>query len=188
MQSRTRKTKCRIVCRRRAPTMGQYRPGGCAMPRDGHANTSPSRKSICSWSSHARTGAMGQPTKSLRDTPLKRGLPVRQDQDRPDFRSRPHRKAGLHCHHSRRRGAWPQLWHDAQPQLDQMRAEGCAEVQGYFYSKPMPASEIAAAVRLPETSASGGVATGRERPPALAAGVFLGVAARGRARCRRHGD
>jgi EAL domain-containing protein (putative c-di-GMP-specific phosphodiesterase class I) len=24
-----------------------------------------------------------------------------------------------------------------------MRAEGCSEVQGYFYSKPVPASEIA---------------------------------------------
>ena len=30
-----------------------------------------------------------------------------------------------------------------QEQLDQMRAEGCSEVQGYFYSKPVPASEIA---------------------------------------------
>jgi EAL domain-containing protein (putative c-di-GMP-specific phosphodiesterase class I) len=24
-----------------------------------------------------------------------------------------------------------------------MRAEGCSEVQGYFYSKPVPAGEIA---------------------------------------------
>ena len=32
---------------------------------------------------------------------------------------------------------------ETQEQLDQMRAEGCTEVQGYFYSKPMPASEIA---------------------------------------------
>jgi EAL domain-containing protein (putative c-di-GMP-specific phosphodiesterase class I) len=31
---------------------------------------------------------------------------------------------------------------EAQDQLDQMRAEGCGEVQGYFYSKPMPASQI----------------------------------------------
>jgi diguanylate cyclase (GGDEF)-like protein len=31
---------------------------------------------------------------------------------------------------------------ETQEQLDQMRAEGCTEVQGYFYSKPMPASEI----------------------------------------------
>jgi diguanylate cyclase (GGDEF)-like protein len=32
---------------------------------------------------------------------------------------------------------------ETQEQLDQMRAEGCTEAQGYFYSKPMPASEIA---------------------------------------------
>jgi diguanylate cyclase (GGDEF)-like protein len=32
---------------------------------------------------------------------------------------------------------------ETQEQLDQMRAEGCSEVQGYFYSKPVPASEIA---------------------------------------------
>ena len=32
---------------------------------------------------------------------------------------------------------------ETKEQLDQMRAEGCTEVQGYFYAKPMPASEIA---------------------------------------------
>jgi EAL domain-containing protein (putative c-di-GMP-specific phosphodiesterase class I) len=32
---------------------------------------------------------------------------------------------------------------EIQEQLDKMRAEGCTEVQGCFYSKPMPASEIA---------------------------------------------
>jgi EAL domain-containing protein (putative c-di-GMP-specific phosphodiesterase class I) len=32
---------------------------------------------------------------------------------------------------------------ETQEQLDQMRAEGCTEVQGYFYSKPVPASQIA---------------------------------------------
>jgi EAL domain-containing protein (putative c-di-GMP-specific phosphodiesterase class I) len=32
---------------------------------------------------------------------------------------------------------------ETQEQLDQMRAEGCTEVQGYFFSKPVPASEIA---------------------------------------------
>lgn len=32
---------------------------------------------------------------------------------------------------------------ETQEQLDQMRTEGCSEVQGYFYSKPVPASEIA---------------------------------------------
>jgi EAL domain-containing protein (putative c-di-GMP-specific phosphodiesterase class I) len=31
---------------------------------------------------------------------------------------------------------------ETQEQLDKMRAEGCNEVQGYFYSKPVPASEI----------------------------------------------
>ena len=31
---------------------------------------------------------------------------------------------------------------ETQEQLDQMRAEGCNEVQGYFYSMPLPASEI----------------------------------------------
>jgi diguanylate cyclase (GGDEF)-like protein len=32
---------------------------------------------------------------------------------------------------------------ETQEQLDQMREEGCTEVQGYFYSRPVPASEIA---------------------------------------------
>jgi EAL domain-containing protein (putative c-di-GMP-specific phosphodiesterase class I) len=32
---------------------------------------------------------------------------------------------------------------ETQEQLDQMRAEGCTEVQGYFYSKPLAASGIA---------------------------------------------
>ena len=32
---------------------------------------------------------------------------------------------------------------ETKEQLDQMRVEGCTEVQGYFYGKPMPASEIA---------------------------------------------
>ena len=31
---------------------------------------------------------------------------------------------------------------ETQEQLDLMRAEGCTEVQGYFYSRPVPASEI----------------------------------------------
>jgi diguanylate cyclase (GGDEF)-like protein len=31
---------------------------------------------------------------------------------------------------------------ETQEQLEQMRAEGCTEVQGYYYSKPLPASEI----------------------------------------------
>jgi diguanylate cyclase (GGDEF)-like protein len=32
---------------------------------------------------------------------------------------------------------------ETQEQLDVMRAEGCTEVQGYFYSKPVPAGEVA---------------------------------------------
>ena len=32
---------------------------------------------------------------------------------------------------------------ETQEQLDQMREEGCTEVQGYFYSRPVPAAEIA---------------------------------------------
>ncbi len=32
---------------------------------------------------------------------------------------------------------------ETQDQLDKMREEGCSEAQGYFYSKPVPASEIA---------------------------------------------
>jgi diguanylate cyclase (GGDEF)-like protein len=32
---------------------------------------------------------------------------------------------------------------ETQEQLDQMRAEGCTEVQGYFYSRPIPTSEVA---------------------------------------------
>ena len=31
---------------------------------------------------------------------------------------------------------------ETQQQLDVMRAEGCTEVQGYYYSKPVPASEV----------------------------------------------
>jgi EAL domain-containing protein (putative c-di-GMP-specific phosphodiesterase class I) len=31
---------------------------------------------------------------------------------------------------------------ETQQQLDLMRAEGCTEVQGYYYSKPVPASEV----------------------------------------------
>jgi predicted signal transduction protein with EAL and GGDEF domain len=32
---------------------------------------------------------------------------------------------------------------ETREQLDQMRAEGCTEAQGYYYGKPMPANEIA---------------------------------------------
>jgi diguanylate cyclase (GGDEF)-like protein len=32
---------------------------------------------------------------------------------------------------------------ETQAQLDQMRAEGCTEVQGYFYGRPTPAGEVA---------------------------------------------
>ena len=32
---------------------------------------------------------------------------------------------------------------ETQEQLDKMRSEGCNEVQGYFFSKPVPASQIA---------------------------------------------
>jgi diguanylate cyclase (GGDEF)-like protein len=32
---------------------------------------------------------------------------------------------------------------ETQEQLDKMRAEGCTEVQGYFFSRPVPASEVA---------------------------------------------
>ena len=32
---------------------------------------------------------------------------------------------------------------ETREQLDQMRAEGCTEVQGYFFAKPMPESDIA---------------------------------------------
>ena len=32
---------------------------------------------------------------------------------------------------------------ETQEQLEKMRAEGCTEVQGYFYSRPVPASEVA---------------------------------------------
>jgi predicted signal transduction protein with EAL and GGDEF domain len=31
---------------------------------------------------------------------------------------------------------------ETKEQVDQMRSEGCTEVQGYFYSRPVPAGEI----------------------------------------------
>jgi diguanylate cyclase (GGDEF)-like protein len=43
---------------------------------------------------------------------------------------------------------------ETQQQLDQMRAEGCTEAQGYFYGKPMPANEIAQLLASAETSAA----------------------------------
>jgi diguanylate cyclase (GGDEF)-like protein len=43
---------------------------------------------------------------------------------------------------------------ETQQQLDQMRAEGCTEAQGYFYGKPMPANEIAQLLAGIETSAA----------------------------------
>jgi diguanylate cyclase (GGDEF)-like protein len=36
---------------------------------------------------------------------------------------------------------------ETKEQLDQMREEGCTEVQGYFYSRPVPAAEIAGLLR-----------------------------------------
>ena len=51
---------------------------------------------------------------------------------------------------------------ETQEQLDQMRAEGCSEVQGYFYSKPVPARRDCPAIgRIPGTRASGGVTAAR---------------------------
>jgi EAL domain-containing protein (putative c-di-GMP-specific phosphodiesterase class I) len=32
---------------------------------------------------------------------------------------------------------------ETQAQLDQLEAEGCTDIQGYFYSEPRPAGEIA---------------------------------------------
>jgi EAL domain-containing protein (putative c-di-GMP-specific phosphodiesterase class I) len=32
---------------------------------------------------------------------------------------------------------------ETEEQLERLRAEGCREVQGYFFSPPRPASEIA---------------------------------------------
>jgi diguanylate cyclase (GGDEF)-like protein len=43
---------------------------------------------------------------------------------------------------------------ETQEQLDQMRAEGCTEAQGYFYGKPMPANEIAQLLSGTETATS----------------------------------
>jgi EAL domain-containing protein (putative c-di-GMP-specific phosphodiesterase class I) len=33
---------------------------------------------------------------------------------------------------------------ETKEQLDRVRAEGCTEAQGYYFSRPRPASEIAA--------------------------------------------
>jgi len=47
---------------------------------------------------------------------------------------------------------------ETQQQLDQMRAEGCTEAQGFYYGRPMPANEIAQLLSATETSA-------RDAPP-----------------------
>jgi diguanylate cyclase (GGDEF)-like protein len=53
---------------------------------------------------------------------------------------------------------------ETQEQLDQMRAEGCTEVQGYFYAKPMPASEIGQLLsRFPPQGASDDAGNGAAR-------------------------
>jgi predicted signal transduction protein with EAL and GGDEF domain len=51
---------------------------------------------------------------------------------------------------------------ETQEQLDQMRAEGCTEAQGYFYGKPMPANEIARLLSDAGMHASDGVVVSRE--------------------------
>jgi len=51
---------------------------------------------------------------------------------------------------------------ETQQQLDQMRAEGCTEAQGYFYGKPMPANEIAQLLAGTETTTAAGRISGSE--------------------------
>ena len=41
---------------------------------------------------------------------------------------------------------------ETQEQLDQMRAEGCTEAQGFYYGRPMPANEIAQLLSATEVS------------------------------------
>jgi diguanylate cyclase (GGDEF)-like protein len=41
---------------------------------------------------------------------------------------------------------------ETQEQLDQMRAEGCTEAQGFYYGRPMPANEIAQLLSATEAS------------------------------------
>jgi EAL domain-containing protein (putative c-di-GMP-specific phosphodiesterase class I) len=43
---------------------------------------------------------------------------------------------------------------ETQAQLDALRGQGCAEIQGYFISRPAPAAEIAKMLGITETSAS----------------------------------
>ena len=52
---------------------------------------------------------------------------------------------------------------ETQQQLDQMRAEGCTEAQGYFYGKPMPANEIAQLLAGTETSTAAERITASEK-------------------------
>jgi len=51
---------------------------------------------------------------------------------------------------------------ETQQQLDQMRAEGCTEAQGYFYGKPMPANEIAQLLSSSEMSVAADLVAGSE--------------------------
>jgi EAL domain-containing protein (putative c-di-GMP-specific phosphodiesterase class I) len=54
---------------------------------------------------------------------------------------------------------------ETQEQLDQMRAEGCTEAQGYFYGKPMPANEIAQLLSGAEMRASDEAVVSSEPAP-----------------------
>ena len=60
---------------------------------------------------------------------------------------------------------------ETQEQLDQMRAEGCTEAQGYFYGKPMPANEIAQLLSGAEMLANGEAVVSSETASELTDGA-----------------
>jgi diguanylate cyclase (GGDEF)-like protein len=60
---------------------------------------------------------------------------------------------------------------ETQEQLDQMRAEGCTEAQGYFYGKPMPANEIARLLSSTEMRPSNEAVVGSETASELTDGA-----------------
>ncbi len=63
-------------------------------------------------------------------------------------------------------------------QLTALRAEGCGEIQGYLFSKPRPASEVAELLRrLGNATLPAVEKSDQDRPPVLTAAPALSAVA-----------